>query len=63
MQVFFLRMGRAFLQNKFSTIYRLGSKIRQGENSRGWQTPPPLWTYFTNFSNHEDEIQSSQILV
>ena len=59
MQVFFLRMGRAFLQTKFSTIYRLGSKIRQGENSRVWQTPPPPpWTYFTNFSNHKDEIQS-----
>ena len=57
-------LGHLSMKNFSDRTYRLGPKIRQREGAGGWQPPPPpIEQKLTYFSNHEDDIQSEQILV
>ena len=51
-------LGHLSMKNFSDQTYRLGSKIKQREGAEGSQPPPPPWTFFTYFSDHEDGIQS-----
>ena len=56
---FFLENGKSFCKLNFQLYTNLALKLDKGRILGGGKhPPPPPWTYFTNFSNHEDEIQS-----
>ena len=55
---FFLENRKSFCKLNFQLYTDLALKLDKGRILGGGKHPPPPWTYFTNFSNHEDEIQS-----
>ena len=66
LQIKFLPVGSSLrhlsTKNFLDRTYRLGSKIRQREGSGGCGNHPLIEQKLIYFSNHEDDIQSLQIL-